>query len=63
MVEAMVEAMVEDLVEDPEEVVTGVTTRESRASASTVALLDIVKKTAERRRLRRIEPTKPLKEK
>ena len=63
LVEAVVEAMVEDLVEDPEEVVTGVTTRESRASASIVALLDTVKRTAERRRLRKIEPIKPLKEK
>ena len=63
LVEAVVEAMVEDSVEDPEEVVTGVTTRESKASASTVALLDIVKRTAGRRRLRKKEPTKPLREK
>ena len=63
LVEAVVEAMVEDLEEDPEEVVTGtITTRGSRASASTVALLDIVKKIAGRRRPRKKELTKPLKE-
>ena len=63
LVEAVVEAMVEDSVEDPEEAITGtITTRGSRASASTVALLDIVKRIAGRRRLRKIEPTKPLRE-
>ena len=64
LVEAVAEAMVEDLEEDPEEVITGtITTRESRASASIVALLDTVKRIAERRKLRKTEPTKPLKEK
>ena len=53
LVEAVAEAMVDDLEEDPEEVVTGtITTRESRASASIVALLDTVKRTAERKQPR-----------
>ena len=64
LVEAVAEAMVEDLEEDPEEVVTGtITTRESRASASIVALLDTVKRIAEKRKLRKTEPTKLSKEK
>ena len=64
LVEAVAEAMVEDLEEDPEEVVTGtITTRGSRASASIVALLDTVKRIAEKRKLRKTEPTKLSKEK